>query len=78
MLSPRKSSLAFALSTATALLFSACGGTHDGSNSSPASPPTSPVTTPDDPSKGGAISLHGVVYGAADTSVQPARASPSR
>jgi hypothetical protein len=28
------------------------------------------VTTPD-PSKGGAISLHGIVYGAADTSVQP-------
>jgi hypothetical protein len=70
MLSLRKTSFAFALSTATALLFSACGGTHDDSNGSPNTPPvTPPVTTPD-PSKGGAISLHGIVYGAPDTSVQ--------
>ncbi|MBB5504593.1 hypothetical protein [Paraburkholderia atlantica] len=70
MLSPKKTTLAFAVSAATALLFTACGGgVNDGPSSSGGSPSTnSPSPTPD-PSKNGAISLHGIVYGAADTSV---------
>ncbi|MFT4065822.1 hypothetical protein [Paraburkholderia sp.] len=79
MLSPKKTTLAFALSAAMALLFSACGGGNDNPSSAPTSPGTPPTTSPTptpDPSKNGAISLHGVVYGAADTSVPPEAGIP--
>ena len=69
MLSPKKTTLAFALSAATALLFTACGG---GVNDSPSASGPSTNTPAPDPSKNGAISLHGIVYGAADTSVPSA------
>ncbi|MFM0738716.1 hypothetical protein PQQ51_15860 [Paraburkholderia xenovorans] len=70
MLSSKRTTRAFVLSTlATALLVSACGG----GVSDPAAP-TQPVA--DDPSHGGAVSLNGIVYGAPDTSVQAAAGVP--
>jgi len=55
MRSSRKSSVGFAFSTLTLLLVSACGG---GVNDGPKDPVSSPT-----------VSLHGIVYGATDTSV---------
>ncbi|WNC93638.1 hypothetical protein RI103_22885 [Paraburkholderia sp. FT54] len=62
MLSPGKPSFAFALSTLTALLVTACGGSMNDS-------PGNPATPPNNPSQSAAVSLHGIVYGAPDTSV---------
>ncbi|MDI7047279.1 hypothetical protein QMN58_27670, partial [Escherichia coli] len=58
MHSSRKSAVIFAASTLTFLLVSACGG---GLNDGPKSPVSSAST----------VSLHGIVYGATDTSVPP-------
>lgn len=76
MLSPKKTAFAIALGTATAILFSACGGNmNDNANNSADSNGSSSATAAD-PSKGGAVSLRGVVYGATDTSVQPGAGVP--
>ncbi|HZZ09483.1 MAG TPA: hypothetical protein VFE79_02220, partial [Paraburkholderia sp.] len=65
MRTPRKSSVGFALSALTLLVVSACGGgVNDGAKTpdNPAPPPPPVVATP-------TVSLQGIVYGAADTSV---------